>query len=329
MIWQGKKVLVTGAGGFIGSHLTARLLELGADVRAMVRYNSRNAKGQLDDIEIPSTGKLETVAGDIRDSRFVRASAQDCEVVFHLAALIGIPYSYAAPSSYVDTNIVGTLNVLEAVRETGARRLVHTSTSEVYGSALYVPIDEKHPLQAQSPYSASKIAADKMVDSYHASFETPTVTVRPFNTYGPRQSLRAILPSLVQQALMSDEIRVGSVDPVRDLTYVSDTVNGFLQAATAKGVEGKTINLGTGTGYAVSELIEKACSAAGRHPKVVVEEQRIRPAASEVSRLISSNALARDILDWQPEVSIDEGIAMMLPWFRDNPNYYDASVYNV
>lgn len=329
MSWSGKKVLVTGAGGFIGSHLTARLLELGADVRAMVRYNSRNAKGQLDDIEIPSSGRLETVAGDIRDSRFVRASAGDREIVFHLAALIGIPYSYAAPSSYIDTNVIGTLNILEAVRETGAKRLVQTSTSEVYGSAVYVPIDEKHPLQAQSPYSASKIAADKLVDSYHASFETPTVVVRPFNTYGPRQSLRAILPSVVQQALMSDEIRVGSVDPVRDLTYVSDTVEGFLLAATAKGVEGKTINLGTGTGYAVSELIEKACKAAGRTPPVVVEEKRIRPAASEVSRLISSNALAREILGWQPKVSIDEGIGMMLPWFRDNPNYYDASVYNV
>lgn len=329
MSWKGKKVFVTGAGGFIGSHLTARLLELGADVRAMVRYNSRNSKGQLDDIEIPADAKFETVAGDIKDSRFVRASAEDREIVFHLAALIGIPYSYAAPSSYIDTNVIGTLNVLEAVRDTGAKRLVQTSTSEVYGSAIYVPIDEKHPLQAQSPYSASKIAADKLVDSYHASFDVPTVTVRPFNTYGPRQSLRAVLPSVVQQALMSDEIRVGSVDPVRDLTYVTDTVNGFLQAATADGVEGKTINLGTGTGYAVSELIEKACAAAGRNPPVVVEEKRIRPAASEVSRLISSNALAKDILDWQPKVSIDEGIGLMLPWFRDNPHYYDASVYNV
>ena len=329
MSWTGKRVLVTGAGGFIGSHLTARLLELGAQVRAMVRYNSRNSKGQLDEFDIPSAGKLETVAGDIRDSRFVRASASDCEVVFHLAALIGIPYSYAAPSSYIDTNVIGTLNVLEAVRDTGAKRLVHTSTSEVYGSAFYVPIDEAHPLQAQSPYSASKIAADKLVDSYYSSFEVPTVTVRPFNTYGPRQSLRAILPSVVQQALMSDEIRVGSVDPVRDLTYVSDTVEGFLLAATAKGVEGKTINLGTGTGYSVSELIEKACKAAGRNPPVVVDVKRIRPAASEVSRLISSNALAREILGWQPKVSIDEGIALMLPWFRDNPNYYDASVYNV
>ena len=328
MNWQKKKVLVTGAGGFIGSHLVMALLEEGAEVNAIVRYNSRNSIGQLADIQGAPAGNLRVFSGDVRDARFVSTAAKDCEVVFHLAALIGIPYSYVAPSSYVDTNITGTLNVLEAVRESGAR-LVSTSTSEVYGSARYVPIDEAHPLQGQSPYSATKIAADKLVESYNLAFGVRTVTLRPFNTYGPRQSPRAILPSLILQALNSDQIRVGSLDPVRDLTYVTDTVAGFLLAGDTDGIEGSTVNLGTGTGYTIGELLEKVCAIVGRSPAVLVDETRIRPAQSEVARLISSNVMAREKLGWIPGVSIDEGLELMVPWFRENPHYYDASIYNV
>jgi len=329
MNWNGKNVLVTGAGGFIGSHLVSALLERRANVRALVRYNSRNSHGQLSDIPRSVRGRLDVISGDIRDTRFVRNAVDDQEVVFHLAALIGIPYSYIAPSNYVDTNVLGTLNVLEAVRDAGISRVVSTSTSEVYGTARYVPIDEAHPLQGQSPYSASKIGADKLVESYHLSFDVPAVTLRPFNTYGPRQSPRAILPSLVLQALNGDVIRVGSLDPVRDLTYVSDTVNGFLLAGSVEGIEGQTINLGTGTGSSIRELVDKTCDAVGRRPEVVVDEARIRPEGSEVHRLISSNALAMEKLGWYPTVSIDEGIRAMVPWFRENPNYYDASIYNI
>lgn len=329
MNWNGKQVLVTGAGGFIGSHLVSALLERGADVRAMVRYNSFGAKGQLADIDNTASENLSVVFGDIRDNRFVRSAVDGCDVVFHLAALIGIPYSYAAPSSYVDTNILGTLNVLEAARECGSARLVTTSTSEVYGSAQYVPIDEAHPLHAQSPYSASKIAADKLVESYALSFGLPAVILRPFNTYGPRQSPRAILPSLILQALTADTIKVGSLTPFRDLTYVADTVEGFLLAGIKDCVDGMTINLGTGVGYTVGDMVKMVCDVVGRHPEVVVDEQRIRPDSSEVVRLLSSNALAQEKLGWRPSVSVDEGLERMVPWFRENPTYYDASVYNV
>ncbi len=329
MNWKNKQVLVTGAGGFIGSHLVAALLEQGARVRAMVRYNSRGAKGHLDDIDNTNPENLSVACGDIRDSRFVHTAVEGCDVVFHLAALIGIPYSYEAPASYVDTNILGTLNVLEATRGFGTARLVSTSTSEVYGSAQYVPIDEAHPLHAQSPYSASKIAADKLVESYALSFNLPAVILRPFNTYGPRQSPRAILPSLILQALTGDTIRVGSLTPVRDLTYVTDTVDGFLLAGSEEGVEGATINLGTGAGYSIGELLAKVCEVVGRHPEVVVDQERIRPDSSEVTRLLSSNALAKEKLGWSPKVSIDEGLKRMVLWFRENQGFYDASFYNI
>lgn len=329
MDWKAKKVLVTGAGGFIGSHLVSALVDAGANVRAMVRYNSLNNHGQLGSLSAEARDAVEAVRGDIRDARFVRSSVAGCDVVFHLAALITIPYSYVAPGSYVDTNVTGTLNVLEAVRDSGDVRLVHTSTSEVYGSARYTPMDEQHPLQAQSPYSASKIAADKLVESYVRSFEVDAVTVRPFNTYGPRQSPRAVLPSLLIQALANVDLRVGSTDPVRDLTYVSDTVRGFLLAGSASDATGETINLGTGAGFSVKELIEKVRAVTGCTSHVVVDASRIRPAASEVDRLVSDNSRARALLGWSPAVSLDEGIAMMIPWFREHPHFYDAAIYNV
>lgn len=329
MDWKDRKVLVTGAGGFIGSHLVAALLERGARVRAMVRYNSHNYIGQLSALGSDAIARAVIVRGDIRDARFVRTAVEDQDVVFHLAALITIPYSYIAPVSYFETNLTGTLNVLEAVRDSGVARMVQTSTSEVYGSALFVPMDETHPLQAQSPYSASKIAADKAVESYVRSFSVPAVTVRPFNTYGPRQSPRAILPSIVIQALAGREIRVGSLDPVRDLTFITDTIDGFLLAGLAEGVVGETINLGSGAGYSVRELVDKVRTMVGTSAPVVVEEERIRPEASEVVRLISSNTRAKEKLDWSPAVSLDEGLARMIPWFRENTGYCDAAAYNV
>ncbi|MEO8192473.1 MAG: SDR family NAD(P)-dependent oxidoreductase [Gemmatimonadales bacterium] len=326
---KGRKVLVTGAGGFIGSHLVEALVSRGAEVRAMVRYNSLNRVGQLDSLDEKTKNAIEIIRGDIGDSRFVDHAVKGTDVVFHLAALITIPYSYIAPGSYVETNVVGTMNVLEAVRDSGSARMVHTSTSEVYGSAVYTPIDEKHPLQAQSPYSASKIAADKLVESYVRSFDVPAITVRPFNTYGPRQSPRAILPSILIQALAGDTVRLGSLDPIRDLTYVTDTVEGFLLAATADDLEGVTVNLGMGEGFSVQELVERVSAVVGRKLQVVVEKARIRPEASEVTRLVSDNTMARERLGWKPRVSLDQGLRLMLPWFRDNAGYYDASRYNV
>ena len=329
MKWSNRRVLVTGAGGFIGSHLAERLVQEGAHVRAMVRYNSMNSAGYLDSIEPAVRGRIEVIHGDIRDARFVAASIEGSAVVFHLAALITIPYSYVAPGSYVETNVTGTLNVLEALRVSRDTRLVHTSTSEVYGSAPYAPIDEKHQLQAQSPYSASKIAADKLVESYVSSFGVRAMTLRPFNTYGPRQTPRAILPSLLMQALNGERIRVGSLDPVRDLTYVTDTVEGFLLAADAEGLDGEAVNLGVGTGFSVAELIDKVAAAVGRKLSVEVEQARVRPEASEVRKLISDNSMAREKLGWSPRISLDEGIALMLPWFREHRGNYDPSVYNV
>lgn len=329
MDWSGRKVLVTGAGGFIGSHLVSALVERGARVRAMVRYNSRNDIGQLRALGDDALRQLQIDRGDIRDARFVRTAVENQEVVFHLAALITIPYSYVAPASYFETNLTGTLNVLEAMRELGTPRFVHTSTSEVYGSALFAPMDETHPLQAQSPYSASKIAADKLVESYVRSFAVPAVTVRPFNTYGPRQTPRAILPSIIMQALGGSEIRVGSLDPVRDLTFVKDTVEGFLAAGSASGVEGETLNLGTGQGYSVRDLVDTVQRLAGTSAPVVVDEARIRPAASEVARLVSSSARAREKLGWASRVSLEQGLERTIDWFRSSSSYYDASNYNI
>jgi NAD dependent epimerase/dehydratase len=329
MNWTGRRVLVTGAGGFIGSHLTASLVRAGADVRAMVHYNSRNDWGQLDDVEADVRSSLDVRSGDVRDPFFVSEAVRGCDIVLHLAALIGIPYSYVAPQSYVDTNITGTVNVLEAGRRHGVSRIVHTSTSETYGSAQYVPIDEEHPLQGQSPYSATKIGADKLSESYWRSFETPVVTVRPFNTFGPRQSLRAVIPNIIVQALASDTIRLGSLDPVRDLTYVEDTVSGFMLAALADGVVGETINLGTGRGVTIAELVQVALKVLGLERQVVADEQRIRPEKSEVTALISENAKARRLLGWQPEYSLEQGIAALVPWYRANLSRYRANVYTV
>ena len=327
MDWKNKKVLVTGACGFIGSHLTERLVSEGAHVRALVQYNSFNSWGWLDSKKIKN---LEVVAGDIRDRDQMGMITKDCDIVFHLAALIAIPYSYQAPSCYVDTNITGTLNILQAARENKVARVIHTSTSEVYGSAQYVPIDEKHPLQGQSPYSASKIGADMMAESFYKSFELPVVTVRPFNTYGPRQSARAVIPTIISQILSGqNEVHIGSLDPVRDLTFVSDTVNGFLKASETKGIEGETINLGTGEGFSVGTILETIFSKTGKKLKVIEDAQRVRPEKSEVLKLISNNTKAKTLLGWEPKVDLDTGLSQTIEWFRHNQHHYKPFQYNV
>jgi NAD dependent epimerase/dehydratase len=324
------RVLVTGAGGFIGSHLVEGLVGAGAHVKALVRYTSRGSWGHLEQVAPKVLDSVEVVLGDVRDAQFMRNQVRGREVVFHLAALIGIPYSYEASESYVDTNIRGTLNVLQAAREEKRSRVVITSTSEVYGTACYTPMDEKHPLQAQSPYSASKIAADKLAESYHLSFGLPVVVVRPFNTYGPRQSARAVIPTIVSQVLAGgDTLRLGSVGPVRDLTYVGDTVRGFLHAGVAERAVGQVINLGTGQGISIGELAQMTMQIAGHKLAIVTDADRVRPPASEVRLLIAKTERARDLLGWEPEVPLAEGLKRVVEYISANMAAYRVGTYAV
>jgi NAD dependent epimerase/dehydratase len=326
--WAGKRVLVTGAGGFIGSHLTERLVQEGANTRALVHYNAQGAAGWLDKSAVRS--EVEVLAGDIADRDSVRQAMQGVEVVFHLAALIAIPYSYHAPASYVRTNIEGTLNVLQAARELETLRVVHTSTSEVYGTARYVPIDEAHPLQGQSPYSASKIGADKLSEAFHLSFNVPVVTVRPFNTFGPRQSARAVIPTIMTQCLAGAKaIRLGSLHPTRDLNYVSNTVEGFLHAATASGATGQTINLGSGREISIGELAKTIARILNVDVRIEQDEQRLRPEGSEVERLLADNTLAQTLLGWKPAVSLEEGLTLTIEWMREHLDMYRPHDYVV
>lgn len=313
-----RKVFVTGAAGFIGSHLVEALVQRGCKVRAFIRYTSRLDRGWIDWLPEEVKGKLDIVAGDLKDSDAVRGAVKGCDAVFHLGALIGIPYSYIHPRDYVDTNIVGTTNVLTACHEYQLKRVVHISTSEVYGTAQYVPIDEKHPKVGQSPYSASKIAADMMAESFHRSFGLPVAIIRPFNTYGPRQSLRAVIPTVISQLLSGDELTLGATTPTRDLTYVGDTVEGIIKGAEVDAAVGMTINLGTGTEISISSVVEKIAKLIGRNLKLSRDETRIRPAASEVERLVSNNSLAKEVLHWQPKVDIDLGLRQTIAWFTEN-----------
>jgi NAD dependent epimerase/dehydratase len=331
-----KKVLVTGADGFIGSHLTEALVRLGCDVRAFVYYNSFNSWGWLDHSEGEVQGALEVFSGDVRDPHGVKAAMRGCDVVFHLAALIAIPYSYHSPDTYVDTNVKGTLNVLQAARETGVEKVVHTSTSEVYGTARYVPIDEGHPLQAQSPYSASKIGADQMALSYHRSFGTPVGIIRPFNTYGPRQSARAVIPTIITQIAGGTEaIKLGATSPTRDFNFVSDTVGGFVAVARSDASVGEVINIGSDFEVSIGETAEIIAGVMGREVEIVRDEARFRPDSSEVERLWASNEKARELLDWTPKYAgrdgFEHGIAQTAEWFMqaDNLKMYKAGVYNI
>jgi len=325
--WSNVPVLVTGAGGFIGSHLAETLARAGAKVRAFVRYNSRGDSGLLRMVAPELRPKIEIIGGDLRDPQAVLDAMRGCEVVFHLGALISIPYSYFHPTEVAETNFMGTLNLLNAGRQLGVRRILHTSTSEVYGTALRVPIDEGHPLQGQSPYSASKIGADKLAESYYRSFDLPVVTVRPFNTYGPRQSARAVIPTVITQALVKDSLRLGSLDTARDFTYVEDTVAGFLSAAAAEGAEGGTYNLGTGENIRIGDLVEKIIQKVGRPVELEIDQSRLRPEKSEVFNLISDNRLARTALGWTPQVSLDEGLDRTIAWLRNHLDLYRVGEY--
>lgn len=327
MNFGGRRVLVTGAGGFIGSHLAERLIELGAVTRCLVHYNALGAAGWLD--RSPLRREIEVVAGDVCDPDSVRNAMRGVEVVFHLAALIGIPYSYQAPKSYVRVNIEGTLNVLQAAREFEVQRLVHTSTSEVYGTALYAPIDERHPLQGQSPYSASKIGADKLVEAYRSSFNLPVITVRPFNTFGPRQSARAVIPTIIGQCLAGGKVVLGSLHPTRDLNFVSNTVEGFLLAASAPEALGLTINLGSGREISVGNLAELIARIVGREITVKASPERVRPEGSEVDRLLADNSLAQRILGWRPKVTLEEGLTQTVEWMKRNEQFCRPSEYVV
>jgi len=326
---NGTRVLVTGAAGFIGSHLVERLVRDGCEVRAFVHYNAAGYLHNLERLDANVRNAVEIVTGDIADPFSVNAAVADRDVVFHLASLIAIPYSYIAPAAYVATNVNGTLNVLQACRDHETPRLVHTSTSETYGTAQYVPIDEKHPLVGQSPYSASKIAADKLAESFHCSYGLPVVTVRPFNTFGPRQSARAVIPTIVCQALLSDEIHLGSLDPVRDFTYVEDTAAGFVAASKCDEAVGQVVNLGTGVSVAIGEVVEKTLALVGRDIPVKTEQQRVRPPDSEVMKLHCDNAKARRLLNWAPRVSFEDGLARVIEYVREHPEQYKAEIYNV
>jgi NAD dependent epimerase/dehydratase len=306
-------VLVTGAGGFIGSHLSERLVELGADVRGFFRYTSGGSRGWIEHAYAEIRDAIEPVLGDLRDADAVQDAVRGTELVFHLGALIGIPYSYVHPRETFETNETGTLNVVTAARDHDVSLLVHTSTSETYGTATYVPIDEKHPLQAQSPYSATKIAADKLAESFQHSFALPLTTVRPFNTYGPRQSSRAEIPTIASQALHGTTVALGHLSPTRDFTYVSDTVEGFIRAATAAAI-GQTFNLGSGEEISVGDLVDLVGEILGKQLHVEHDPRRDRPESSEVDRLVSDNTRAREVLGWEPTVSLRDGLRRTLEW---------------
>ena len=329
MNWAQKKVLVTGAEGFIGSHLTERLVALGAEVKALVMYNSFNTWGWIDTFRPGEKNKLHIICADIREADLLKSTLKDIDIVFHLAALIAIPYSYVSPSSYIKTNIEGTLNLLQAARDHGVEKFLHTSTSEVYGTALYTPIDEKHPLQGQSPYSASKIGADMIAESFYRSFDLPVTTVRPFNTYGPRQSMRAIIPTLIVEMLSNDKIQLGSLHPIRDFTYVSDTVEGFLKTAETDDINGEIINIGSAQGISIGKLAEKLMKMMNKKITIESEEKRVRPPQSEVNQLICNNNKAKELIDWQPKMSLYEGLEKTINWFKANAGEYKSEIYNI
>lgn len=323
-VWSGRCVLVTGAAGFIGSHLTEALVRAGAEVRALARYTSNGGAGWLDDSDV--RGDVEVVFGDVRDGDVVAAAIRGVDVVFHLAALIGIPYSYVTPLAYVRTNVEGTLNVLEGARHQDVARIVVTSTSEVYGTAQTVPINESHPLQGQSPYSASKIGADKIAESYHRSFGLPVATIRPFNTFGPRQSSRAVIPTIIAQLLRGPRVELGRTDPTRDFTYVTDTVKGFLAVGSHDEAVGRVTNVGNGRDVSIGEVASLIAQRMNSEIAIVSDQDRVRPDWSEVQRLVADATLARK-LGWSPSVSLEEGIDRVIDWMRENTKGYRTTGY--
>jgi NAD dependent epimerase/dehydratase len=327
--FKNKRVLVTGAGGFIGSHLTEALLELSAEVRAFVHYNSRNDWGFLEELSPAAKSSLNVISADLRDFHAVKEATKKVDIVFHLGASIGIPYSLAYPNDVVETNIFGTLNVLRAALENQVPKILHTSTSEVYGTAQYIPIDEKHPLNPQSPYAASKIAADKLAESFFRSYALPVSILRPFNTFGPRQSLRAVIPTVISQLLEGKKVVVGSLKPRRDFTFVSDTVRGFISLAKKEQVEGETFNLGTKKDISIKELIQSVSNLIGVSPKIEVDHRRLRGNQTEVMRLISNNSKAGEVLGWQPKWTLEDGLNSTIEWLKGKKQFGKPGLYNI
>ena len=327
---KGKKVLVTGSEGFIRSHLTERLVELGAKVTALVQYNSFNNWGWIDTFSDEIKDNIEIVTGDIREYDNVKRIIKGKDVVFHLAALIAIPYSYLSPMAYVRTNVEGTTNVLEACKEYGVEKIVHTSTSETYGTALYVPIDENHPLQGQSPYSASKIAADMMAESFYRSFELPVAIIRPFNTYGPRQSARAVIPTIITQILSgADKIKLGSLTPTRDFNYVKDIIEAFIKVAECEETVGQVVNAGSNYEISIGDLAKTIVKLIGKEVEIICDDQRVRPEKSEVNRLWADNSKIRELTGWQPKYTLEVGLKETIQWIENNMKYYKPEIYNV
>ena len=329
---SGKKILITGADGFIGSHLVESLLKKDCRVKAFAFYNSFNSWGWLDTLSKETLNSIEVVTGDIRDSNGIRNVVNGVDIIFHLAALIAIPFSYHSPDSYIDTNIKGTLNVLQASRDYNSERVIITSTSEVYGTAKYIPIDEKHPLQGQSPYSASKIGADKVTESFYRSFSTPVIIARPFNTYGPRQSARAVIPAIVTQLLCKQrDIHLGSLTPTRDLSYVSDTCNGLIALAECDEAIGREVNIGSEQEISINDLANLIIDIIGVDASVISDENRVRPKNSEVERLVCNSGLLHQLTGWKPEVTINEGLVKTIEWFEDEDNLkkYKSEIYNI
>ena len=324
---KGKKVLVTGAGGFIGSHLVDALLKKGAEVNCFIKYNSRNDWGLLEELPEENKKIINVTSGDIRDSEIVRHAAKEMDIIFHLAALTGIPYSYTNPKENVMTNVMGTYNVMQAALDNGVKKVMHTSTSEVYGTPDSIPITEEHKLKGQSPYSASKIGADKVAESFHCAFGLPVAIARPFNTYGPRQSARAIIPSSFSQALQNRIIKHGSGEPTRDLNFVTDTVAGMIKIAECDKSAGEVINLGTGKEISMTELMQKIAAIVGKDVKLVYDPSRIRPANSEVMKLCADNTKAKALLDWEPKVSLDKGLGLTFEWISNNLNKFKTDRY--
>ena len=322
-------MLVTGAGGFIASHLVEALANQGAHVKAFVRYNSRNDPANLVFLSDEAKKSVEIIGGDLRDPQALLLASKGTSLIYHLGALISIPYSYLHPFEVIETNVIGTTNVLLAAKENEVERVIHTSTSEVYGTALQVPINELHPLQGQSPYSASKIGADKIADSFHLSYDLPIVTVRPFNTYGPRQSTRAVISAIITQALTKDNVRLGNLNATRDFTYVSDTVAGFLAAGEKKGIEGQTFNLGFGNEIRIGDLAELIIELVGRPVKIESDPERLRPENSEVQRLLSDNSKAKIHLGWQPRISLKQGLSDTIDWVDKNIHLFNPGKYEI
>ena len=328
MNWNKKSVLVTGAGGFIGSHLTERMVELGANVKAFVRYNSRNDWGLLELLPKDNLDEIEVIMGDLKDADAIRHAAKGVDIIFHLGSLIAIPYSYLHPRETIETNILGALNVLTAAKENNIEKIVHTSTSEVYGTARYVPIDEEHPLQGQSPYSASKIGADKIAESFYRSFDVPVAIIRPFNTYGPRQSARAVIPTIITQVLTKEKMFLGSLYPTRDYTYVKDVVEGFIKVAESPKSVGEVINIGSNFEISIGDLANKIFSLVGKNVEIITDPARVRPQDSEVERLWCDNAKAKRLLEWEPTTSLDESLKKTIEWISANIQLYKPELYN-